>query len=156
MQDYKVVRFSDEHLDGAALIERESFSEPWSRDAMRLFCTEEYPSLALVSDMGETVGYIGCAKALDELQIINVAVSPALRKKGLGSLLMQGFEEHCDSLGIAFVSLEVRESNEAAISLYKKFGYEITGKRKRFYKAPVEDALVMVKKRLVAQQQGDN
>ena len=145
MQSYRVVGFSKENLDGAARIERETFSEPWSRDAMRLFCTEDYPSLALISDDGETVGYIGCARVLDELQIINVAVAHELRKKGLGSLLMQGFEDHCDALGIAFVSLEVRESNEAAIALYKKFGFEITGKRKRFYKAPVEDALVMVK-----------
>ena len=145
MQTYRVVGFSEENLDGAARIERETFSEPWSRDAMRLFCTEDYPSLALISDDGETVGYIGCARVLDELQIINVAVAHELRKKGLGSLLMQGFEDHCDALGIAFVSLEVRESNEAAIALYKKFGFEITGKRKRFYKAPVEDALVMVK-----------
>ena len=145
MQTYRVVGFYEENLDGAARIERETFSEPWSRDAMRLFCTEDYPSLALISDDGETVGYIGCARVLDELQIINVAVAHELRKKGLGSLLMQGFEDHCDALGIAFVSLEVRESNEAAIALYKKFGFEITGKRKRFYKAPVEDALVMVK-----------
>ena len=147
MQSYRVVGFSESNLDGAARIERETFSEPWSRDAMRLFCTEDYPSLALTGEDGETVGYIGCARVLDELQIINVAVDSRLRGNGLGSLLMQGFEEHCDALGIAFVSLEVRESNEAAIALYKKFGFEITGKRKRFYKAPVEDALVMVKKR---------
>ena len=147
MQGYSVVRFCEEHLDGASQIERESFSEPWSREAMRLLCTEDYPSLALVSDCGETVGYIGCARVLDELQIINVAISERLRNNGLGSLLMQGFDAHCDALGIAFVSLEVRESNTAAISLYKKFGFEITGKRKRFYKAPVEDALVMVKQR---------
>ena len=147
MQSYRVVGFSEANLDGAARIERETFSEPWSRDAMRLFCTEDYPSLALTTEVGETVGYIGCARVLDELQIINVAVDSRLRGNGLGSLLMQGFEEHCDALGIAFVSLEVRESNEAAIALYKKFGFEITGKRKRFYKAPVEDALVMVKKR---------
>ena len=145
MPDYKVVRFSEEHLDAAARIESETFSEPWSRDAMRLLCTDDYPSLALVSSEHDTVGYIGCAMVLDELQIINVAVSSELRGKGLGSLLMQGFEKHCEALGIAFVSLEVRETNTAAISLYKKFGYEITGKRKRFYKAPVEDALVMVK-----------
>ena len=147
MQGYSVVRFCEAHLDRAAQIEQESFSEPWSKEAMRLLCTEDYPSLALVSDSGETVGYIGCAKVLDELQIINVAVSKELRGKGLGNLLMQSFNEHCDALGIALVSLEVRESNVAAISLYKKFGFEITGTRKRFYKAPVEDALVMISRR---------
>ena len=151
MNGFSVVPFCEEHLDGASLIESESFSEPWSREAMRLLCTEDYPSLALVNDVGETVGYISCARALDELQIINVAIAKKLRGSGLGSLLMQSFEEHCAMLGIAFVSLEVRESNAAAISLYKKFGFEITGKRKRFYKAPVEDALVMVKQRNLAQ-----
>ena len=69
------------------------------------------------------------------------------RKKGYGNLILEGFEELCKRLAIAYISLEVRESNEAAISLYKKFGFEITGRRKRFYKAPVEDALVMIKNR---------
>ena len=144
MQSYRVVSFSESNLDGAARIERETFSEPWSRDAMRLFCTEDYPSLALTTEVGETVGYIGCARVLDELQIINVAVDSRLRGNGLGSLLMQGFEEHCDALGIAFVSLEVRESNKAAIELYSSLGFKVTGKRKDFYTKPTESALIMI------------
>ena len=146
MQSYRVVGFSEANLDGAARIERETFSEPWSRDAMRLFCTEDYPSLALISEDGETVGYIGCARVLDELQIINVAVAHELRKKGLGSLLMQGFEDHCEALGIAFVSLEVRESNTSAQKLYSKFGFKNEGLRKNFYKDPIENAVIMTRR----------
>ena len=147
MNGYTVVPFSHEHLDGAAAIEAATFSEPWSREAMKLLCTADYPSLALVDTEGRTVGYIGAVKVLDELQIINVAVSASLRKMGLGNMLMREFEALCQRQSIATVSLEVRESNAAAISLYKKFGFEITGRRKRFYKAPTEDALVMVKNR---------
>ena len=147
MSEPRIVRFSAEQLDGAAEIERECFSEPWSKEAMKLLCSDEYPSLALISGSGEVLGYIGSAKVLDELQIINVAVAEKHRKKGYGNLILEGFEELCERLAIAYISLEVRESNEAAISLYKKFGFEITGRRKRFYKAPVEDALVMIKNR---------
>ena len=145
MENYAVVPFCEEHIKKAAEIEAICFSEPWSSDAMRLLCTPEYPSLALVDESGECIGYIGSAKALDELQIINVAVDPEHRSRGLGKLLLRGFDELCVSIGAVTVSLEVRESNRVAISLYESFGYEVAGKRKGFYRAPAEDALVMVK-----------
>ena len=60
-------------------------------------------------------------------------------------MLLSAFDGLCRSLGIVYVSLEVRESNTPAIALYSKFGYTVAGKRKGFYRAPSEDALVMVK-----------
>ena len=147
MSGYRTLPFSEEHIKDAAVIEAKTFSEPWSAEAMRLLCTPEYPSIALVGDGGECVGYIGSLRVLDELQIINVAVKDELRGRGLGRALLQSFEELCESLDVSFVSLEVRESNTAAISLYERFGFTVAGKRKAFYRSPVEDALVMVKNR---------
>ena len=145
MAEYRAVRFCKEHIERAAVIEAVTFSEPWSKEAMHLLCTPEYPSLALVDASGECIGYIGSAKVLDELQIINVAVAPEHRGKGLGKVLMHAFDELCLKEDIALVSLEVRESNSVAIALYRAFGYEVAGKRKGFYRAPTEDALVMLK-----------
>lgn len=145
MKDYTVVPFSKEHIERAAKIEEETFSEPWSREAMRLLCTPEYPSLALVDGEGQCIGYIGSSKALDELAIINVAVDAKYRGQGLSKLIMRGFEGLCEELDISLVSLEVRESNFVAISLYESFGFSVAGKRKAFYRAPTEDALVMIK-----------
>ena len=145
MEGYSIVPFSCEHIEKAAEIERETFSEPWSSEAMLLLCTPEYPSIALIDGDGQCVGYVSSIKALDELEIINVAVERSHRGKGLGNMLMQGFDALCRELDIALASLEVRESNSAAISLYEKYGYTVMGKRKAFYRAPVEDALIMIK-----------
>lgn len=144
--DFSVVPFSASHTKKAAEIERLTFSEPWSAKSMSLLATDAYPSLALIDKNGDCYGYVTSEKALDELAIINVAVHPSLRGRGLGSMLLSEFDALCDKLGIVSVSLEVRESNAAAIALYSKFGYTVAGKRKGFYRAPKEDALVMVKK----------
>ena len=145
MDRYKIVPFGEEHIKEAAEIERICFSEPWSADAMKLLCGEDYPSLVALSEGGEVCGYIGSARALDEAQIINVAVGPEHRRHGVASALLSEFEGLCQKNGIASVSLEVRVSNSGAIALYESFGYERLGLRKRFYRAPSEDALVMGK-----------
>ncbi len=144
-ESFSVVPFSAEHIKRAAEIERLTFSEPWSESSMRILAEKDYPSLALVDKEGACRGYVTSSRALDELQIINVAVHPDLRGRGLGNMLLSAFDGLCRSLGIVYVSLEVRESNTAAIALYSKFGYTAAGKRKGFYRAPSEDALVMVK-----------
>ena len=144
-EDFSVLPFSALHIEKAAEIERLTFSEPWSESSMRILVGDDYPSLALVDKEGECRGYVTSARALDELQIINVAVHPDLRGRGLGAMLLSAFDGLCRSLGIVYVSLEVRESNTPAIALYSKFGYTVAGKRKGFYRAPSEDALVMVK-----------
>ena len=145
MAGFKIAPFSAEHIERASEIERDTFSEPWSSESLRLLCTPEYPSIVILNEGGECVGYVSSAKALDELEIINVAVDKSHRGRGLGTLLMQGFDELCASLEISLASLEVRESNLAAISLYEKFGFAVVGRRRAFYRAPTEDALVMIK-----------
>ena len=145
MNDFYITRFSEEHVKEAAKIEKETFSEPWSSEAMLLLCSDEYPSLALVDQNGEVCGYIGSARALDELQIINVTVRSDKRRRGYASALLSAFDALCSELGIVSVSLEVRESNLAARTLYERFGYAAVGKRRRFYRSPAEDAVVMVK-----------
>lgn len=89
---------------------------------------------------GELLGYIGCMLILDEGSINNYGVLPEHKRKGIGSKLMHQLLENCKDKRINKLFLEVRISNEAAISIYKKVGFEQIGYRKNYYVDPVEDA----------------
>ena len=143
--EYTVVRFCEAHIAEAAELEKKYFSEPWSENSLRLLCTEDYPSFAVCAQDGSLVGYLSAAKAFDELQIINVAVREDMRGKGIGALLMRAADSFCLENSLVSISLEVRESNATAIALYKRSGYAALGIRKNFYRAPTENAVVMVK-----------
>lgn len=91
-------------------------------------------------DAGQLVGYIGSMLVLDEASINNFAVLPSFKKRGIGTALMRQLLVCCKERDIQTVFLEVRVSNEAAISLYRKFGFEKVAFRKEYYVDPVEDA----------------
>lgn len=88
---------------------------------------------------------MGISKIAGEGYVTNVAVLPPFRRKGIGETLLRYVISGSKS-ELEFISLEVRVSNEAAVSLYKKLGFETVGMRKRFYTNPVEDALIMTKR----------
>ena len=83
---------------------------------------------------------------LDEGYITNVAVFPQYRKQGVATALIKRVFELAQEKKLAFVSLEVRVSNSAAIALYEKAGFKEEGRRKSFYRDPREDALIMTKR----------
>lgn len=140
-----IKRLSAEHIEQVAAIEKANFSEPWSENSLRLLCSGEYPSFVICSETGEVFGYVGTARVLDELQILNAAVRADKRRLGYGRALMLAVDGYAKENGIISSSLEVRASNIAAISLYESCGYKKTGIRKGFYRYPAEDAAIMVK-----------
>ena len=81
----------------------------------------------------EVIGYIGMKVVLDEADITNVAVLPAYRKKGIARKLLQQLLDEARQQGIYSIYLEVRDSNAAAITLYKHAGFKEVGKRKNYY-----------------------
>lgn len=139
----KIEQMTAEHLDGVEALEKSSFSHPWSRQSL-MSELENAQSLfyAAVED-GQVVGYIGMSFVLDEGYIYNVAVDEKYRKKGIGSALIRTLVTHCKKEGFAFLTLEVRESNTAARSLYQHFGFIKVGERKNYYSAPTENAVLM-------------
>lgn len=139
-----IEKMSREHLSEVASIEEMSFSLPWSLESLELMLTEQASALVALED-GRVLGYVGMMCVLDEGQIINVAVHPDARRRGVGRSLMQAAEAYAKERGIVFLSLEVRESNIAARSLYSSLGWEEQGIRKGFYSHPVENACVMTK-----------
>ena len=142
--DYRVEPLRREHLAGVAALETECFAEPWSESALELLLSESGLAVAVTAD-GSVVAYGGMVCVLDEGQITNVAVSGAHRRCGLGNAVMEALEKSAAERGIAFLSLEVRESNTAARSLYSSRGWREEGLRKNFYRRPTENAVVMTK-----------
>lgn len=139
----KIEQMTAEHLDGVEALEKSCFSHPWSRQSL-MSELENAQSLfyAAVED-GQVVGYIGMSFVLDEGYIYNVAVDEKYRKKGIGSALIRTLVTHSKKEGFAFLTLEVRESNTAARSLYQHFGFIKVGERKNYYSAPTENAVLM-------------
>ena len=140
----RVGRIAKEHLAGIAALEKLSFAAPWSEDALSFLLREEAVGFACFDDAGIPVAYTGMLTVLDEGQITNVATNPAYRRQGLADAVLTALLTEARLRGLATVSLEVRESNLAAISLYEKHGFSVVGKRNHFYKNPREHALVML------------
>lgn len=140
----KAVRMEARHLPALAALEAACFSAPWSENALREELENPNALFWVAEDTdGAVCGYIGCQTVLDEGYIANVAVSPARRRRGVGRLLVDALTARAVQAGLAFLTLEVRVSNAPAIALYEKAGFRPVGKRKNYYSAPKEDALLM-------------
>lgn len=139
-----------EHIPQVAGIEKQSFSLPWTEEAFEESLSYEHAIFleAFDRDKAKVAGYIGMYKVFNEGEIMNVAVAPEYRGRGIGAMLMQAVKEQASERDIHTLLLEVRESNSTAIGLYERQGFERIGKRKRFYERPVEDAIVMCLKLL--------
>lgn len=140
--DYSLEKVSDRHLDAILEIEKSCFSSPWSRSALEnQMRSRQCSFIAAVS--GEAVlGYAGLMSVVDEGYISNVAVSPQFRRLGVADALIDELIARTRDK-LSFMTLEVRESNTAAIELYKKHGFKTVGIRKNYYDRPKEDALLM-------------
>ena len=133
------------HVQQVALLEKLCFSDPWSEKSVagELENPLAYWLVAVEEDM--VVGYIGSQTVLDETDMMNVAVHPDHRRKGLAEALVMELEKALKDLGSHSLTLEVRESNEPARKLYEKLGFVQVGKRPRYYRNPREDALILRK-----------
>ena len=140
----KIVPMDASHLDAIARIEQECFSLPWSRDMLAEELYNDCAAYLVAEDEQEQVtGYAGLQVVLDEGYITNVAVSPDFRRQGIARALIAELTAKAGENKLAFVTLEVRESNAPAIALYTGAGFAPVGKRKNFYSNPTENAVLM-------------
>ena len=140
----RIVDTRPEHLDDILLMEQQCFSVPWTRDQLAAQMSDSmYIFLAAEADSGRAVGYVGLMYVLDEGYISNVAVSPSRRREGIADMLLTELYARAKAKKLSFLTLEVRESNAPAQSLYKKHGYTEVGMRKGYYSLPKEDAVLM-------------
>lgn len=139
----KIEPISKNDAPCVAKIEKECFSTPFSEDDILGYIDNPIWHFFVAKLDENTVGYISFTKILDECQIVNVAVSKGARKMGVGSLLIEKLLDFCRKNDVCKLFLEVRESNEAAINLYEKFGFAKVGISKNHYSMPTENALLM-------------
>lgn len=131
-------------LDAIERIERVSYPAPWSR---AMFAAElakpSSISLAAVDDGDRLVGYLVLSRFVDAWHVMNLAVEPSWRRRGVASVLLERlFDVTRDDVRRGY-TLEVRVSNHAAISLYERFGFHSKGVRRAYYTDNREDALIM-------------
>ena len=143
----RIVPMTADHLDELERLERICFSRPWSK---RMLAEELDNACAafLVAEDGETgavLGYAGLLAMMDEGYITNVAVFPEYRRCGIAAKIIEVFMNFARGNQLSFLTLEVRPSNEAAIALYQRFGFEEVGRRRNYYDLPKEDALILTR-----------
>jgi ribosomal-protein-alanine N-acetyltransferase len=131
-------------LPEVLVIERASFSMPWSRGAFLYEIEQNQVARCWVGrEDGRIVGYICLWEVADELHVTNIAVHPALRRRGLARELLTAILDDGRRRGLRTVTLEVRPTNAEAVGLYERFGFRVIGRRKGYYFDTGEDALVM-------------
>jgi ribosomal-protein-alanine N-acetyltransferase len=133
-------------LDRVCQIEDAVFSMPWSRESFEGETEEDGIAFSWVAEQGgRLAGYLVAWLVEDELHIGNIAVDPELRRRGVGRALLSYCLARAAERGVARATLEVRESNDAAIALYEESGFLPVAMRKRYYDDNDEDAIVMLK-----------
>ena len=138
-------QMNENHISQIAKLETVCFSDPWSEKSIASEL-ENPLSMWLVAVDGETVvGYIGSQAVMGEADIMNVAVSPDYRRQGIAAELINRLVDALAERGNHSLALEVRESNQAAISLYQKLGFAQVGFRPGYYRNPKEGALILRK-----------
>lgn len=131
-------------MPAVAELDQISFSLPWPERSFRFEVTDNPASRCWVAEAdGRVVGMIVAWLFVDEVHIATIATHPDFRRQGIAQKLLTHTLRYTSDEGAVSSFLEVRESNLAAQAMYRKFGYENTGLRKRYYKDNSEDAVLM-------------
>lgn len=140
-----IIKMDASHVPQVARLETLCFSDPWSENSV--FSELNNPlSLWLVATEGPlVVGYIGSQSVEGEADMMNVAVDPLWRRKGIARQLVTELVDRLAENGVHSLSLEVRVSNDGAVCLYEKMGFETVGRRPNYYRHPKEDAFILRK-----------
>lgn len=144
MQKINITDLRLEDVEKVAEIEKMCFSKPWSENSFKNALNDSDSKFFVARLDSDIVGFSGMYIAAGaEGYVYNIAVNPLFRKKGIGTILTKKLIDYAKEKNLEFLSLEVRKSNNSAISVYEKCGFEKIGIRKNFYESPVEDALIM-------------
>ncbi len=141
----KIVKMESAHVAQIADLEKLCFSDPWSEKSIEteLSCRLSLWLVALEED--KVVGYVGSQTVIDETDMMNIAVHPDYRRRGIAEKLINALVCALREKGSHGLTLEVRASNAPAIALYEKLGFAQVGRRPNYYRNPKEDALILRK-----------
>ena len=132
-------------VSAIAELEKLCFSDPWSENSIASEVDNRLSYWLVAEVDGIVAGYVGSQTVLDAADMMNLAVSPVYRRRGIGQALVNALVEHLRQNEVIALLLEVRVSNAPAIALYESLGFEQVGRRPKYYHNPREDALIMRK-----------
>ena len=141
----KILDMNESHVAAVAELEKLCFSTPWSENSVRSELTNPLSLWLVAVECDRVVGYVGSQTVLDEADMMNVAVSPDARQKGVGNALVTALADRLKANAVRCLTLEVRASNEPAKALYQKLGFTQVGRRPNYYRNLREDALILRK-----------
>ena len=131
------------HVTGIADIEKLCFHDPWSENSIAGELGNDLALWLVALEGDAVVGYVGSQTVLGWTDMMNVAVHPDYRRKGVGEALIRMLMQMLRERKCECLTLEVRASNAGAIALYEKLGFQEVGRRKNYYRNPKEDALIL-------------
>jgi len=133
----------EDHIDRILEIENEAFAPPWTHGTLlsELYRKDSFFAAAVEND--RILGFVILRRMQDEGELLQIAVDQTERQRGIAGLLMTAALNDAIKNAVRTVFLEVRKSNNAAISLYGKHGFVFVRRRKDYYCNPMEDALIM-------------
>lgn len=138
-----IIPMTIETVPQVAALEHASFSTPWSERSIREELENEWALWYVAMEGEQLLGYIGVQYGLDGGDIMSIATDPAFRGQGVGKRLISAVMTILRSKKLGYLTLEVRPSNEPALGLYRAMGFREVGRRKKYYKEPTEDALLL-------------
>ena len=141
----KIIPMTDAHVDAVADLEAICFADPWSANSVASELTNPLSCWLVALEADAVVGYIGSQTVMGETDMMNVAVHPAHRRKGIAVSLIHALVQKLKECESHCLTLEVRASNAPAIALYEKLGFTEAGRRRNYYRNPKEDALILRK-----------
>lgn len=141
----KYVPLTHEYVEQIARLEAECFSCPWSERSISSEITNPLSCWIVAVDGDTVAGYVGSQSVMGEADMMNIAVSIPYRRKGIAKSLVEMLIAELMERKVHCLTLEVRASNNAAVSLYKQLGFIQIGRRPNYYSAPKEDALILRK-----------
>jgi len=137
-------RMTLEDIPAVVELDKLSFSLPWPERSFRFELTDNPASRSWVVELdGKIIGMIVAWMLVDEAHIATISTHPDYRRQGIAKNLLMYALRYMSKEGAVTSFLEVRENNQAAQDMYRKFGYEAVGRRKRYYKDTDEDAILM-------------
>lgn len=141
----KIIPMNESHVAQVAALEKQCFSDPWSENSVASELENPLSLWLIAEEDGAVCGYVGSQTVLDETDMMNIAVHPDCRRKGIAAALITELVSQLKARGSRVLRLEVRESNFSAIALYEALGFTQLGLRKNYYRNPKENALILGK-----------
>lgn len=145
VEEVTIRRMTREDLDEVFRLESRCFSDPWSKSSFEHELKNRFSVPLVVKSGTRTLGYACLWHVYDQMEIADIAVSPEFREQGIGSMMLRWVLEEAERRSCSSVILSVRESNRTALGLYRKFGFVELDRRKKYYRLPDEDAVIMIR-----------